>query len=128
MSRDQLITAAAIGTVLWGAAAYGVNKLLPSGAFDENNVTTAYALNIPLSCALAEGVQRAVGVSDTALVATVAAAAAPALLLDGLGIAFAPETLYGGKHEVLAKPAAHLMFGVGVSLAYALTKASLAKY
>lgn len=115
LTRRQIAILAALGAILWLAAALLLRALAPLGIYEGQGRVLLYAAIVPGTWPFVLLLIRAAGLRSGQALAGVAVALAVATLLDGLALAWTPW-LYGTRVEEVAGAGAAILWGAGVFL------------
>lgn len=115
LTARQIAVLAALGAVLWLAAALLLRALGPLGVYEGTARVILYAAIVPGTFPFVLLLVRAAGLRRTQALSGVAMALAAATLLDGLALAWLPS-LYGGTPEMVAGAGGTILWGAGVVL------------
>lgn len=115
LSPRQIAILAALGAVLWLAAALLLRALAPFGIYEGTGRIILYAAIVPGTWPFVLLLVRAAGLVRAQALTGVAVALAVATLLDGLALAWAPW-LYGTDVAHVAGAGAAILWGAGVFL------------
>lgn len=115
LARRQIAILAALGAVLWLAAALLLRGLAPFGIYDGAGRVALYAGIAVGTWPFVLLLIRAAGLARAQALTGVAVALAVATLLDGLALAWLPW-LYGRGPEEVAGAGAAILWGAGVFL------------
>lgn len=110
----QMLIAAALGVVLWLAAALLLNALSGSGVHDGIARVVLYLAIIPGTAPFIVLIDKAARLSAGQTGLAVSVAVGAATLLDGLALAWTPG-LYGGTEHVDVAGSA-ILWGAGVAI------------
>lgn len=119
LSTHQILRSAAIGAVLWLAAALLIHALEPLAPFSGSTRMLTYALIVPGTWPAVLAFAPIAGLARRQLGLGYAVGTAAATLLDGLALAWTPG-LYGSDPLYVGAGAAAILWGAGVGLALAL--------
>lgn len=122
LNASQVARAAAIGAVLWLAAALLLRALEPLAPLSGSTRLLTYALVVPGTWPAVLGFAPLAGLTRRQLGLGYAVGTAAATLLDGLALAWTPW-LYGRDPLYVGAAGAVILWGAGVGLALALWRA-----
>jgi hypothetical protein len=113
---------AMLGTAFWAAGVLSVHALAALGGFARPYAAPLLCLTLPAAWLAARCGRRLLRLSPTHLVAGIALLSAPALLLDGVVLTWAPR-LYVADPTDQRAAAAWLLWFVGVTIVLAVIMA-----
>ncbi len=119
LTNRQLAILAAMGAILWFAAAMLIRVLGPMGIYDGSNRLWLYLLVIPGTLPFVPLVRRSAGLAPTQHGIGMAVGTASATLLDGIALAWFPW-IYADTVELVAAAGAVILWGAGVGLVLGL--------
>jgi hypothetical protein len=119
LTNRQLAILAAMGAILWFAAAMLIRVLGPMGIYDGSNRLWLYLLVIPGTLPFVMLVRRSAGLAPRQHGIGMAVGTASATLLDGVALAWFPG-LYADTVELVAAAGAVILWGAGVGLVLGL--------
>lgn len=119
LTPRQAAAVSALSVFYWFVAAQFIRLTLPAGWFGGVPGAVLFALSVPGAWLLVRSVRRVGALRTDQLVAGVAVADAAALICDGVAFTWFPG-LYGAPDADLRLGAAWLLWGVGVTLVWAV--------
>lgn len=116
LAPRQVLILAAMGAILWFAAAMLIRVIGPIGVFEGTNRLLTYLLVIPGTLPFVFLVRRSAGLAASQHGIAMAIGTTAAALLDGIALAWFPQ-LYGDTVELVAAAGAVILWGAGVGMA-----------
>jgi hypothetical protein len=116
LTPRQTLTLLTCGAVLWLAAALLLGVLGPMGAYNGVGRIVLYGLIIPGTAPFVWALGRLAMLRSDQIATGMAMALTPAVLLDGVALAWIPE-IYGSSASLQAGAGGAILWGAGVLLA-----------